>query len=195
MPYPYGMQSAPAVGNGLGGLPRRKSAPKEPIIYEVLSKYRGSATVTSFEVPAGYSNMRITVVGRGADNGTGARYGGGKSISQILPAIAGQRIEINLDVSVATVICGAAVLTATNGFTSPGTASGGELNLSGTTNGAGGISDPNSTELGSKPGTEANNQLVPGGSSPGAPGANQFTSGGGTVQVPGGQSMVRIVLW
>lgn len=195
MPYPYGMQSAPAVGNGLGGLPRRKSAPREPIIYEVLSKYRGAATVTSFEVPAGYSSMRITVIGRGADNGAGSRYGGGKAISPILPAISGQKIDVNLDTSVATVTCGAIVMTATNGFTSPGTATGGEQNLSGTTNGVGGISDPNSTDLGSKPGTEANNQTSPGGASPGAPGGSQFTSGGGTVSNPGGQSMVRIVLW
>lgn len=34
MPYPYGTQNAPAVGNGLGGLPRRASAstPSAPVV-------------------------------------------------------------------------------------------------------------------------------------------------------------------
>ena len=196
MPYAYGMQGSPVVGSGLGGIPKRKSAEsREPLIYEVLGKQRGTATVVSFEIPSGYSRMRITLVGRGADNGSGSTYGGGKAISGVLAATAGNKIDINLTMSTSTVSYGALSMSATNGFTSPGTASGGETNLSGTIYGAGGITDPNSTEMGSKPGTETNNQAPPGGSSPGAPGGNQALSGGGLVANPGGQPMVRIVLW
>lgn len=206
MPYPYGMQSAPAVGNGLGGLPRRQADPKEPLIYEVLSKYRRtSATVRTFEVPPGYSKIRIILNSRGGIYFGSTVYGGGKAVSPVLQARAGQKVEINLAAgtpsdsypaagSVSTVTFGALVMTATDaGYQTAGTATGGEQNFTGTTAGVGGVTDSSSTDMGALSGGEGT--LVPDGASPGAPGARQQTSSGGTFQLPGGQAMVRIILW
>lgn len=207
MPYPYGMQSAPAVGNGLGGLPRRQLDPKEPLIYEVLSKYRSTfATVRTFEVPPGYSKMRITLVSRGG-HAIGNSYGGGKAISPVLQARAGQKVEINLAAGVdsnnytkspstSSVTCGALVMTATDaGYQIPGTATGGEQNLTGTTNGVGGITDSASTDMGARPASESPSTVQTEGASPGAPSGIWYSSGGAQQTQSGGAAMVRIVLW
>lgn len=202
MPYPYGMQSAPAVGNGLGGLPRRQSDPKEPLIVEYLSKLNSVATSHSFKVPPGYSRMRVTLCGRGAPDTTSPNpYGGGKAISPVMQAVAGQFIEISFAASQQSpgnrVSIGAFVMTATDGLLNAGgTASGGETNLTGTDKGVGGITDAASTDMGSASGpssTEGNN-IYTGGSSPGAPGVS-FLLGGNRQIHPGGRAMVRIVLW
>ncbi|WP_312375026.1 hypothetical protein [Pseudomonas oryzihabitans] len=205
MPYPYGMQSAPAVGNGLGGLPRRQADAKEPLIYEVLSKGRRSNTVRTFEVPPGYSRMRVTINSRGGISIGNPVYGGGKAISPVLQARAGQKIEINLVAGVnsdsytaagntSTVTIGALVMTATDaGYQTAGTATGGEQNLTGTRYGVGGINDSTSTDIGAI--SDTNYTLTPEGASPGAPAGSQQNSGGGTITLPGGQAMVRIILW
>ena len=205
MPYAYGMQSAPAVGNGLGGLPRRQSDPKEPLIYEVLSKGRRSNTVRTFEVPPGYSKMRVVINSRGGLRIGSPVYGGGKAISAVMQARAGQKVEINLVAgvnsdsyiaagNVSTVTIGALVMTVTDaGYQTPGTATGGEQNLIGTSVGVGGIIDSSSTDMGAI--SDTNYTLSPEGASPGAPAAKQQNSGGGDISLPGGQAMVRIILW
>lgn len=198
MPYPYGMQSAPAVGNGLGGLPRRQAESKEPLIIEYLSRLRYTASSFSYEVPPGYSKARITLVSRGGDY-ISAAYGGGKAISPVLSVKAGSKVDISFGASVSqtaippashSVTCGALTMTAVDAkYQAAGTAAGGEQNFTGTANGAGGVSaSSQSAEMGSVPASEGSNQ--PSGSSPGAPGA--YMSGSNT---GGGQAMVRIVLW
>lgn len=200
MPYPYGMQSAPAVGNGLGGLPRRQQAEtREPLIIEYLSRLRYTASAFTYEIPAGYSKARITLVSRGGDYLGSSTFGGGKAISPVIPVKAGVKVEISFGAAVAqtaippassTVTCGALTMTAVDAkYQLGGTASGGEQNFSGTTLGAGGVGGTgSSTEMGSLPASEGSNQ--PAGSSPGAPGP--YMSGSNT---GGGQAMVRIVLW
>lgn len=199
MPYPYGMQSAPAVGNGLGGLPRRQVESKEPLIIEYLSRLRYTASAFTYEIPPGYSKARITLVSRGGDYLGVTAYGGGKAISPVIPVRAGTKIDISFGASVSqtaippashSVTCGAFTMTAVDAkYQVAGTASGGEQNFTGSPSGAGGVTQVgNSTEMGSTPATEGSN--LPGASSPGAPGV--YVSG---TSLPGGQAMVRVVLW
>lgn len=200
MPYPYGMQSAPAVGNGLGGLPRRQADPKEPLIFEYLSKLSATATSHSFKIPSGYSRMRITIFGRGSEDSAvaGSSYGGGKAVSPVMQAISGQIVDINFGVkgqaSGSRVSTGSLVMTVTDGSMSAGgTGSGGESNFTGTVFGVGGITDSSSVDMGSKSGSDGSNAYN-GGSAPGAPGT-YYTMSGSNVTQSGGRAMVRIIIW
>ena len=56
MPYAYGMQSAPAVANGLGGLPRRQAAGSAPKIVDKV--FDGQISDRVFVIPRGYSFFR-----------------------------------------------------------------------------------------------------------------------------------------
>lgn len=198
MPYPYGMQSAPAVGNGLGGLPRRQAGGVEPLVVEYLSRLRYTASSFIYEVPPGYSKARITLVSRGADNQGLSALGGGKAVSPVVSVKTGTRIEINFGASVgqtgtaatSTVVCGALSMSAVDAkYQAAGTASGGEQNFTGTSFGAGGVATTGqSTEMGSTPASEGSS--APGAASPGSPGV--YVSNANT---SGGQAMVRIVLW
>lgn len=79
MTYTYGMKGAPAVGNGLPGLPRKggaqgqrymsisdpTSVPAQEIIYEYIPKGSYSGKIV---IPNGFQFTRVTVVGRGGDS-------------------------------------------------------------------------------------------------------------------------------
>lgn len=191
MPYPYGMQSAPAVGNGLGGLPRRAQAGPPP---KTIERIYEDSTERTFLIPKGYKSFRVTLIGAGWPSTVGG--GGGCAQSATYDATPGLEIKYTLAPSNQTsdsacyfkdvrLIC-----TTANGSYG-GAASGGVVNNRGgdgaASNYAGGAASP------SGPGqnaTSSNNGN--GGDGPGSPGlGNSRTPGAGG----GGPSMVRIELF
>jgi len=86
MPYQYGMQNAPAGGNGLGGLPKKQTTPARSNFTRIVTAGRGTIVP-----PANAKYMRVAVIGGGGGNGTGFRGaggGGGCAASIIVPASA-----------------------------------------------------------------------------------------------------------
>lgn len=82
MPYQYGMQTSPSGGNGLGGLPKKQTTPKEVSFTRIVTA--GSGTIVP---PANAKYMRVAVIGPG---GSGRDFcaggGGGCAASKIVPA-------------------------------------------------------------------------------------------------------------
>jgi len=68
MPYPYGMQNSPVVGNGLGGLPRRATATTAVAIPRYDLQFLNTFSVTSF--PSSPSQLSIPIL----MNGRGLQY-------------------------------------------------------------------------------------------------------------------------
>lgn len=84
MAYPYGMQGAPAVGNGLGGLPRRGVAVASvsgEVVFVTPATY-------SWVVPVGVTSLCVVAVGGGGGGGDGAaaQTGGNSSFGSYITA-------------------------------------------------------------------------------------------------------------
>lgn len=92
MAYPYGMKGAPAVGGGLGGLPRRISSLSLKYNYVVfygIGQFGDSSG--TWERPANAVEMRVTVIGAGGGGNQNASWGaggggGGCAGSGVVPA-------------------------------------------------------------------------------------------------------------
>lgn|GEM_PF-4745015 len=86
MPYQYGMQNSPSGGNGLGGLPKKQTTPKEVNFTRVL----GSNNLVSGVIvpPANAKYMRVAAIGAGGYviATLGGSGGGGCAASKIVPA-------------------------------------------------------------------------------------------------------------
>lgn len=88
MPYQYGMQTSPAGGNGLGGLPKKQTTPERSTYTRLVL----TSTIPQVVVPpANAKYMRVAVIGSGALCGalstlsTGGG-GGGCAASKIVRA-------------------------------------------------------------------------------------------------------------
>ena len=197
MPYPYGMQSAPAVGNGLGGLPRRQAAGSAPKIVDKV--FDGTVSDRVFLIPRGYSFFRVTLYGAGyAVRGGG---GGGCAQSAIYSAVPGLEIKYRLapGTQVLDSTCtfkDVSLICTTPNTGAPGPASGGVINFpggrgtggTGTSDRAGGAATPNGPGGDAVSGTSDGE----GGDGPGGPGqGNSKTPAAGN----NGPSMVRIELF
>lgn len=99
MAYRYAPQGAPTVGNGLGGIPARKEVTKPAP--KVIYLYSGSG---DFQIPAGYSQIRWTVVGAGGSGagatsyGAGGGGGGALAMSAIMPCAPGQILSYQIGI-------------------------------------------------------------------------------------------------
>ncbi|WP_392567158.1 glycine-rich domain-containing protein [Halomonas sp. 707B3] len=79
MTYAYGMKGAPAVGNGLGGLPRREASDKEAPVVRGEVTYAIPGTY-SWICPEGVTSVSVVCVGGGGGGnyiGNGGAGGGG----------------------------------------------------------------------------------------------------------------------
>lgn len=76
MGYTFGMQGAPRVGNGLGGLPRRNDVPMPPNTVEIA--FNAQNGIRQYQIPRGYNFFRVTVIGAGsiAENAQAGAGGG-----------------------------------------------------------------------------------------------------------------------
>lgn len=190
MPYPYGMQSAPAVGNGLGGLPRRGTAGPPPKTIELIYETFSEKTVV---LPTGFRSFRVTLIGGGFAGSNGG--GGACAQSAIYPATPGLEVKYTLAASNVTNddTCSFKDVVMTcisaNGAAG-GSATGGLINNrggDGAGNFAGGAASPSGPGQNATSSTNGN-----GGDGPGAPGlGNSRTPGSGG----GGPSMIRIELF
>ena len=88
MPYQYGMQNSPSGGNGLGGLPKKQTTPKQVNFTRIVTA--GSGTILP---PANAKYMRVAAIGTGGagyavgSSGTQASgSGAGCAASKIVPA-------------------------------------------------------------------------------------------------------------
>lgn len=97
MPYPYGMQNSPAVGNGLGGLPRReKTAPPKLVEFYFNDL---TAQTRSYILPPGFTKIRVTLIAHGGPGaGTQAGSGAGCAVSPVKAAVAGATVLMEMAV-------------------------------------------------------------------------------------------------
>lgn len=219
MPYPYGMQSSPAVGNGLGGLPRRPSATVPKMVDFYYPK--NIAETTTYTVPPGYQKMRVSVIGKGGNGTVGGNAGSGAgcAVSFVRTAVPGTVVTINFvgtplnasaQKTVTTVSFQDQTISASSGYQSAGTGTGGEFNyvggsFSGTFPGAGASPDGNGgNATSSAPGVPAGGPYAlgaPGRGSIGCPAPGGGGAGTGDSGEPsaatnaGGCEFVRIELW
>jgi hypothetical protein len=116
MPYQYGMQNSPSGGNGLGGLPKKQTTPKQVNFTRIVTA--GSGVIVP---PANAKYMRVAVVGAG---GTGYAVnggaGGGCAATKIVPAS-----PIQYTVGAAALFNGASSTASFTGYTLVGGGGGG----------------------------------------------------------------------
>lgn len=160
MPYQYGMQNSPSGGNGLGGLPKKQTTPKEVNFTRVLGAQGtvNTPTIGTITPPANAKYMRVAAIGAGGTtNGvnSGGAGGGGCAASKIVPAAPISYSIISADPAegggTVAVFPGYRLFGgrgSTNASRTGGTASGGDYNYSGGTGdssaaaGAGGAAGP-----------------------------------------------------
>jgi hypothetical protein len=139
MSYTYGMKGAPAVGNGLGGLPRKQAA------LGLQSTYTRIVTAGSGVIvpPANAKFMRVAVIG-GGGYGNNNNSGGGCAATKITAA-APINYVVGAGGTSVTLVGGTSsadlpgyLLLATGGSAVGGTGSGGDYNYSGGTGAGGG---------------------------------------------------------
>lgn len=143
MPYPYGMQNSPAVGNGLGGLPRReKNAPPKLVEFYFNDL---TAQTRNYILPTGFTKVRVTLIAHGGPGAsTLAGSGAGCAVSPVKPAVAGSTVLMEIAIppigtkTTSKVSFSDVVLSAESGIRadapsniSGGNASGGEFNYRG----------------------------------------------------------------
>jgi len=161
MAYPYAPRISPAIGNGLGGLPKGNSpAPAAPpTLIPTIVDFAGPAGTTgSYDIPQNYSYFRVSVVGAGggsAANLSSGGGGGGFSQSDIIPT-RGRSVSI--------------------AYTCPGTTAAGAIGGSA----AASFLDFILTATGGQPGINNSGSTTPGG-----------VGSGGAINTNGGVGAVR----
>jgi hypothetical protein len=212
MPYQYGMQNSPSGGNGLGGLPKKQTTPKQVTYTRVLGVQAlvFTPTIGTIAPPANAKYMRVAAIGPGGSVSGSTAFGGGGggcAASKIVPASPISYSIINADVldgdgAVAVfpgyrLLGGRGTSGDTGGGAAPGgIASGGDYNYRGGTGdvtSGGGAAGPNGN--GQNAGTTGAPALGASGWGVGGGSAGTNTGGAGPNASIGNQLFIGASVW